>query len=208
MELQICDKAVECKTQKDLSRMGVVFMLCFESGKKYASRAKYRPLIKELENLFTKLSDDCSKFPEDMRIDFGLSDKIALSVFPVSVFDDEHISAKYYEVIRAHKSYAPYGYNLLIKSGRRSKYDREELSRLIEEISGDEEARKCSCFTSNKRKRLAEIDKNGSIVKMFDSIAEASSHYGLPRPNISAVCNGRLRSVSGRVFRFVDTLRD
>lgn len=53
-------------------------------------------------------------------------------------------------------------------------------------------------------KRVSEIDSNGNIIGIWDSLAEAGEKTGLDRFKISDVCNGRRLTTGDRVFRFID----
>ena len=53
-------------------------------------------------------------------------------------------------------------------------------------------------------KRVSEIDLNGNIINVWDSLAEAGEKTGLDRFKISDVCNGRRLTTGDRVFRFLD----
>ena len=53
-------------------------------------------------------------------------------------------------------------------------------------------------------KRVSEIDSNGNIIDIWDSLAEAGEKTGLDRFKISDVCNGRRLTTGNRVFRFLD----
>ena len=53
-------------------------------------------------------------------------------------------------------------------------------------------------------KRVSEIDSNGNIINVWDSLAEAGEKTGLDRFKISDVCNGRRLTTGDRVFRFLD----
>lgn len=53
-------------------------------------------------------------------------------------------------------------------------------------------------------KRVSEIDSNGNIIDVWDSLAEAGEKTGLDRFKISDVCNGRRLTTGDRTFRFLD----
>ena len=53
-------------------------------------------------------------------------------------------------------------------------------------------------------KRVSEIDSNGNIMDVWDSLAEAGEKTGLDRFKISDVCNGRRLTTGDRTFRFLD----
>ena len=53
-------------------------------------------------------------------------------------------------------------------------------------------------------KRVCEIDSNGNIISIWNSLAEAGEKTGLNRFKISDVCNGRRLTTGNRVFRFID----
>ena len=53
-------------------------------------------------------------------------------------------------------------------------------------------------------KRVCEIDSNGNIISIWNSLAEAGEKTGLNRFKISDVCNGRRLTTGDRVFRFID----
>lgn len=53
-------------------------------------------------------------------------------------------------------------------------------------------------------KRVSEIDSNGNIIDVWESLAEAGEKTGLDRFKISDVCNGRRLTTGNRIFRFLD----
>lgn len=53
-------------------------------------------------------------------------------------------------------------------------------------------------------KRVSEIDSNGNIIDVWDSLAEAGEKTSLDRFKISDVCNGRRLTTGNRIFRFLD----
>lgn len=66
-------------------------------------------------------------------------------------------------------------------------------------------AKKMSDTKRNKYgKRVSEIDLNGDIIEVWDSLAEAGEKTGLDRFKISDVCNGRRLTTGNRIFRFID----
>lgn len=66
-------------------------------------------------------------------------------------------------------------------------------------------AKKMSDTKRNKYgKRVSEIDSNGNIISVWESLAEAGEKTGLDRFKISDVCNGRRLTTGDRIFRFLD----
>ncbi len=66
-------------------------------------------------------------------------------------------------------------------------------------------AKKMSDTKRNKYgKRVSEIDLNGNIISVWESLAEAGEKTGLDRFKISDVCNGRRLTTGDRIFRFLD----
>ena len=53
-------------------------------------------------------------------------------------------------------------------------------------------------------KKVCEIDEEGNILEIWQSLAEAGEKTGLDRFKISNVCNGRRLTTGDRVFRFLD----
>ncbi len=54
-------------------------------------------------------------------------------------------------------------------------------------------------------KKVCEIDKQGNILQVWDSLAEASEQTQLNRFKISSVCSGNRLTTGNRIFRFLDT---
>ena len=50
-------------------------------------------------------------------------------------------------------------------------------------------------------RKVAQLNKLGLVVAVYDSISDASRKTGLPKPNICACLNGRLKSVGGYGWR-------
>lgn len=66
-------------------------------------------------------------------------------------------------------------------------------------------AKKMSNTKRNKYgKKVCEIDINGNIIAVWNSLAEAGETTGLDRFKISAVCNGTRLTTGNRVFRFLN----
>jgi hypothetical protein len=57
------------------------------------------------------------------------------------------------------------------------------------------------------QKRVAQYTKAGSLIRHFDSIAEASRAYRIPRENITEVCRGgtKRKSAGGYLWQFAPT---
>lgn len=53
-------------------------------------------------------------------------------------------------------------------------------------------------------KKVCEINTNGEIIHIWNSLAEASEHTKLDRFKISNVCNGTRLTTGNRLFRFLD----
>ena len=54
------------------------------------------------------------------------------------------------------------------------------------------------------RKKVCEIDKNGNILKIYNSVTECAKDIGIKSESqISGVCNGRLKSAKGKLFKYL-----
>lgn len=51
-------------------------------------------------------------------------------------------------------------------------------------------------------KRVYQYDKNSNLIKIWNSVREASEHYGVDGSNISRCCNGHSQSCKGFVWRY------
>lgn len=49
---------------------------------------------------------------------------------------------------------------------------------------------------------IIQIDKDGSILKEFDSVKNAAKEYGLDDSSICKVCRGKLKQTKGYIFRY------
>lgn len=52
------------------------------------------------------------------------------------------------------------------------------------------------------KKMVIEVDKNKSQINQWSSIMDCSRETGIDSGNISRVCNGKLKSTKGRIFKF------
>ena len=52
------------------------------------------------------------------------------------------------------------------------------------------------------RKFVIEIDKNGNIINEWKSLMDCSRETKIDNGNISRVCNDKLKSTKGRIFKF------
>lgn len=57
---------------------------------------------------------------------------------------------------------------------------------------------------SRVKKAVRQLDKNGKVIKVFDSGVAASAATGVPQSSISACCRGRVKSAGGFCWGFVD----
>ena len=66
-------------------------------------------------------------------------------------------------------------------------------------------ARKTGLHKSDGQKRVAQFDKNGTIICTFDSATLASKETGIGRSNITAVARGntRLKTAGGYYWRYI-----
>lgn len=51
---------------------------------------------------------------------------------------------------------------------------------------------------------LQELDKDGNIIKTFNTIKEASSLYNIDGSSISKVCRGKMSSIKGHFFKYAE----
>ena len=63
--------------------------------------------------------------------------------------------------------------------------------------------KRISVNTKRKRKIL-QLDLDGNVVRVWESIMSASKYYGIGRTNICACCNSRQKTSAGYVWRFLD----
>ena len=59
-------------------------------------------------------------------------------------------------------------------------------------------------MTAYKVKKVAKYTLDGKLVKVFDSLSEASREEGISVQRISGVCNGKQKQTNGYVWRFVN----
>lgn len=53
------------------------------------------------------------------------------------------------------------------------------------------------------RKKVCEIDKNGNILKIYNSVRECAKENNIKsEAQVSGVCNGRFKSAKGKLFRY------
>ena len=50
-------------------------------------------------------------------------------------------------------------------------------------------------------RKIAQLTKDGEVIRLWDSQIEASRVTGVPQQNISKCCNGKLKSAGG--FRWI-----
>lgn len=55
-----------------------------------------------------------------------------------------------------------------------------------------------------KRRRVYQYNKNGKLIKIWDSIAEASSALKLKSPNIINCCKGKQKTCGGYIWKYED----
>jgi len=56
--------------------------------------------------------------------------------------------------------------------------------------------------SADNRRPVEEIDDEGKIVRMFDSLSSAALHIGVDVSSVSKVCRGKNRTIKGHVFRY------
>ena len=55
------------------------------------------------------------------------------------------------------------------------------------------------------RKKVCEIDSQGNVINIYNSVRECAKSIGIKcESDISGVCNGRLKTAKGRLFRYYD----
>lgn len=52
------------------------------------------------------------------------------------------------------------------------------------------------------KKSVIEVDKNKIQIRQWSSVMDCSRETGIDSGNISKVCNGKLKSINGRIFKF------
>lgn len=57
-------------------------------------------------------------------------------------------------------------------------------------------------FLNAIRRAVIEIKEDGMIIKEYPSIMEASRQTGVDNGNISRVCNGKMKKIKNRIFKF------
>jgi hypothetical protein len=53
-----------------------------------------------------------------------------------------------------------------------------------------------------KTKRVKQLDKNNSILNIFNSVKEASEKTNTEKTNISKVCNNKIKTANGFFWKF------
>ena len=75
----------------------------------------------------------------------------------------------------------------------------------ITDYNGNNEL--CAALQQNskiKRRKVFQYNKNGELIKLWDSIAEASSILKLKSPNIINCCKGKQKTCGGYIWRYAD----
>ena len=58
----------------------------------------------------------------------------------------------------------------------------------------------------NRRKKVLQYDKNGNLIKKWNSMTEASKHYNISRSNISLCCLRKRKTAGGFIWKYFDEL--
>lgn len=68
-----------------------------------------------------------------------------------------------------------------------------------------EKTKKINPVISKKaeKKKVAELDKDGNLICIYESIADAAKKTGVDSSNISRVCSGKFPKASGKYFKFI-----
>jgi group I intron endonuclease len=57
---------------------------------------------------------------------------------------------------------------------------------------------------SYQARKVAQYDKEGNLIKIWDYIKQAEKELGIPATNISKCCRGKYKTAGGFVWRYVD----
>jgi hypothetical protein len=90
------------------------------------------------------------------------------------------------------------------KDGNKWNYNINNLEWTTRKENADH-ARRTGLHKSDGQKRVAQFDRNGMILNVFDSVTNASKETGIGRCNISAVARGntRAKTAGGYYWRYI-----
>lgn len=115
-----------------------------------------------------------------------------------------------YELIKANRTYLPYGYNILIKAG--DSLEQNYANILLQDIMSDIDKNAAypynSVYNIHRKGRLSKAvysyDKNtGLLLGEYVSVKEAAEETGICASNISMCCAGRIKTAGGRIWSYI-----
>lgn len=135
---------------------------------------------------------------------------ITVNIEKYNLTDESEVLAYKYELIKANRTYLPYGYNTLIKAGNalEQNYANILLQELISEIDKNATYPPNSIYNTHKRGRLPKsvccYDRNtGLFISEYASIKDAAEETGICASNISMCCNGHIKSAGRYIWSYI-----
>lgn len=135
---------------------------------------------------------------------------ITVNIEKYNLTDESEVLAYKYELIKANKTYLPYGYNTLIKAGNafEQNYANILMQEIINEIDKNAAYPPNSIYNTHKRGRLPKsvccYDRNtGLFVSEYASIKDAAEETGVCASNISMCCNGYIKSAGRYMWSYI-----
>lgn len=135
---------------------------------------------------------------------------ITVNIEKYNLTDELEVLAYKYELIKANRTYLPYGYNTLIKAGNalEQNYANILLQELISEIDKNATYPPNSIYNTHKRGRLPKsvccYDRNtGLFISEYASIKDAAEETGICASNISMCCNGHIKSAGRYIWSYI-----
>lgn len=135
---------------------------------------------------------------------------ITVNIEKHGLTDESEVLARKYELIKANRTYLPYGYNTLIKAGNafEQNYANILLQELMNEVDKNAMYPHNSIYNMCRRGRLSKsvcsYDRNtGLFINEYASIKDAAEETGICASNISMCCNGHIKSAGGYIWSYI-----
>lgn len=135
---------------------------------------------------------------------------ITVNIEKYGLADESEVLARKYELIKANRTYLPYGYNTLIKAGNafEQNYANILLQELMNEVDKNAMYPHNSIYNMRRRGRLSKsvcsYDRNtGLFINEYASIKDAAEETGICASNISMCCNGHIKSAGGYIWSYI-----
>lgn len=135
---------------------------------------------------------------------------ITVSIEKYGLADKFKVLSYKYELIKANRTYLPYGYNTLLKVGTALEQNYADilLHELMDDIDKNAAYPKSSLGYTGKKGRTSKpvysYDKNtGLPVGEYVSIKDAAEDTGICASNISMCCNGHIRTAGRYIWSYI-----